>query len=109
MEFVAVSDPQTIVDRQHHEPHIGQPLILGVLVRVVVGVVPAKEHLTRRTAVNENHCWLLGGAAGFLKELPVDRQTVAGVEYNFARDDEAVGRKVRLNPIEANPLWSSAG
>src|SRR5438132_8479986 len=107
MEFVAVSDPQTIVDRQHHEPQIGQPLILGVLVRVVVGVVPAKEHLTRRTAVNENYCWLLGGPAGFLKELPVDRQTIARVEHSFARGHEAGGREGRWKPIEANPPLSA--
>src|SRR5438105_5353425 len=104
VKFVAVPDSESIVNREHHKSHVGQSLILGVLVRVVVGVVPAQQHLTRRTTVDENHRGFLRGSACFLEELAVDGQSVAGVEDNFARSYQARSWKVRWNSVDSDPF-----
>src|SRR5438105_15962226 len=97
VKFVAVPDSESIVNREHHKSHVGQSLIHGVLVRVVVGVVPAQQHLTRRSAVDENHRGFPAGPADLLEELAVNGETIAGAEDDSAWSYQTRGRKIRRN------------
>src|SRR5204862_4284563 len=108
VEIVTVSNPAPVVHRQHHESTIGQRLIFGVLIRVVIGIVPAEKHLPWRSAVDENDGGFFPGRAGFFEELTVDGHSVARFEDDFPRNDKAGRGKISRDAIETDPPGRSA-
>src|SRR5207244_12978419 len=53
-EGAAVTDAAAIVDGENDVAAIGEVLIHGIGIRVVVHVMPAEEHLTHGATVNED-------------------------------------------------------
>jgi len=58
MEGAAVADAEAVIDRQHDEAVRRQILIHRIGVGVIIKIVPAEQHLSRRSAVNENNSGL---------------------------------------------------
>ncbi len=103
MELVAVPDAEPVVDGQHHEPAAGQVLVQRIGVRVVVGIVPAQQHLPRRASMHEDHRGLLRSrtrvAARALEELGVDVEAVGRLEDDLSRHHELRLRIARGHEI----------
>ena len=75
-----------------------QVLIHRVAIAVVIHVVPAEQHLSRRSAVHEDHAGLLprGFRAARIEQLTVDHHPIGGLELDLLRRYERLQRKFRV-------------
>src|SRR5262249_42065857 len=81
----------------------GENLIHAIVAGVIGNVVPAEEHLPRRTAVNVNERRAARGPARGFEELAVNLDAVARLEDDLLRHDELRGREIGRNPILGEP------
>ena len=109
-EFHAVADSAAIVHGQDDEAPAREVLVHRIGVAVVVHVMPAGQHLTPRSAVEEDDG---GPPLSRLRvrgpeELGVDRQAVRGREDHGLGDDERGGREVRRGGAGSQILVGAA-
>src|SRR5258706_4625170 len=86
-EPAAVAYAAAVIDRKHDVAAAGEVLIHSVGIRVVIHVVPAKQHLADGAAVHEDECrFLFLSATGWRKKkLPMNFDAIRSVERHLLR------------------------
>src|ERR1700677_1757113 len=71
-----------------------QKLIQRIGVAVVIHVVPAKKHLSRRSTVHKDQSWLLTRTIGTAKELTLNGKTASPFESDQLGDNQGARRVI---------------
>src|SRR5260221_3778996 len=113
LKVAAIPDAETVIHGQDDESAAREILIRRVRVGVIVRVMPAEQHLSRRAAMHEDVGWLAASTCErrivSLEELSVDLDAVGRVGYDPPRHDELRRRKIGRNAVEADASDCAAG
>ena len=61
--------------------------------------MPAQQHLPRRSAVHEDHAWLIRAGIGAAEQLALDFRAVGGLEGHGLRNHQLCGREIGRNQV----------
>src|SRR4051812_36584299 len=87
MKMMPVTDAEAIIHREHDIAMISEVLIHRVAVAVIVHVVPAEQHLSRRTAMDKDQAGF-PGARAIVEQLSVDGPAICRFEADGAGHNE---------------------
>src|ERR1700733_2035693 len=95
MKLTAVADTEPVVQREHDKTVRSEVLVYRVAIAVVIHVVPAEQHLTRRAAVHEYDAGFpLGGfRAARVEQLAVNQRSIGRLERHLLGRGELSLRK----------------